>query len=173
MEAKKKQERAVVHLEKDGQHHYYGKPKALCDHWGKDAASAVHSVSVLGLGLFALICGFDCLIDLIEMGAFFFLCFLATIAINLCLLFHIQFIPRKIERIIAIIYLILFVLSLYFLSLINAFGLLNFPADAQRWDVIRIWITILFTDYCVFWLAVRCLRLLRLGHSPLMKDTPK
>ena len=32
----KKQERAVVHLEKDGRHYYYGNLKALCDHWGKD-----------------------------------------------------------------------------------------------------------------------------------------
>lgn len=37
MEEKKKQERAVVHLEKDGQHYYYGNLKALTDHWGKDA----------------------------------------------------------------------------------------------------------------------------------------
>ena len=37
MEAKKKQERAIVHLEKDGQHYYYGNLKALTDHWGKDA----------------------------------------------------------------------------------------------------------------------------------------
>ena len=32
-----KQERVVVHLEKDGQHYYYGNLKALCDHWDKDA----------------------------------------------------------------------------------------------------------------------------------------
>ena len=92
-------------------------------------------------------------------------------AINLCLLFHIQFIPRKVERIIAIIYLILFVLSLYFLLVLTAFGLFNFHAGALRWDVIRIWTTVLFTDYCVLWLAVRCLRFLRLGNSPLLKDT--
>ena len=36
MEPKKKQERAIVHLEKDGQH-YYGNLKALTDHWSKDA----------------------------------------------------------------------------------------------------------------------------------------
>ena len=36
-----KQERMVVHLEIDGQHHYYGNLKALCDHWDKD---------VLGVG---------------------------------------------------------------------------------------------------------------------------
>ena len=34
---KKKQERAVVHLEKDGRHYYYGNLKALTDHWDKDA----------------------------------------------------------------------------------------------------------------------------------------
>lgn len=33
---KKKQERAVVHLEKDGRHYYYGNLKALTDHWSKD-----------------------------------------------------------------------------------------------------------------------------------------
>ena len=37
MEPKKKQERAIVHLEKDGQHYYYGNLKALTDHWSKDA----------------------------------------------------------------------------------------------------------------------------------------
>ncbi len=37
MEPKKKQERAIVHLEKDGHHYYYGNLKALTDHWDKDA----------------------------------------------------------------------------------------------------------------------------------------
>ncbi len=34
---KKKQERAVVHLEIGGRHYYYGNLKALCDHWDKEA----------------------------------------------------------------------------------------------------------------------------------------
>ena len=37
MEEKKKQERAIVHLEKDGHHYYYGNLKALTDHWDKEA----------------------------------------------------------------------------------------------------------------------------------------
>lgn len=37
MDEKKKQERAVVHLEKDGQHYYYGNLKALTDHWDKNS----------------------------------------------------------------------------------------------------------------------------------------
>lgn len=40
---KKKQERAIVHLEKDGQHYYYGNLKALTDHWGKDAIGVSYS----------------------------------------------------------------------------------------------------------------------------------
>lgn len=31
-----KQERTVIHLELDGQHHYFGSVKALCDHFGKE-----------------------------------------------------------------------------------------------------------------------------------------
>ena len=37
MQDKKKQERAIVHLEKNGHHYYYGNLKAMTDHWGKDA----------------------------------------------------------------------------------------------------------------------------------------
>lgn len=43
MENKKKQERAIVHLEKDGKHYYYGNLKALCDHWDKDAIGVSYS----------------------------------------------------------------------------------------------------------------------------------
>ena len=43
MVEKKKQERAIVHLEKDGQHYYYGNLKALCDHWAKDEIGVSHA----------------------------------------------------------------------------------------------------------------------------------
>jgi hypothetical protein len=43
MTESKKQERAIVHLEKDGQHYYYGNLKALCDHWDKDAIGVSYS----------------------------------------------------------------------------------------------------------------------------------
>ena len=39
----KKQERAVVHLEKDGRHYYYGNLKALCDNWSKEDIGVSHS----------------------------------------------------------------------------------------------------------------------------------
>ena len=35
MEANK-QERSVIHLEIDGQHHYFGSVKALCDNFSKE-----------------------------------------------------------------------------------------------------------------------------------------
>ena len=34
MDEKAKQERAVIHLEMDGKHYYYGNIKAMCDCWG-------------------------------------------------------------------------------------------------------------------------------------------
>ena len=43
MEEKRKQERAIVHLEVNGKHYYYGNLKALCDHWGKDKIGVSHS----------------------------------------------------------------------------------------------------------------------------------
>ena len=43
MVEKKKQERAVVHLEKDGRHYYYGNLKALCDHWSKEEIGVSHA----------------------------------------------------------------------------------------------------------------------------------
>ena len=39
----KKQERVVVHLEKDGRHYYYGNLKALTDHWSKEDIGVSHS----------------------------------------------------------------------------------------------------------------------------------
>ena len=43
MADQKKQERTVVHLEKDGRHYYYGNLKALCDHWSKEKIGVSHS----------------------------------------------------------------------------------------------------------------------------------
>lgn len=43
MDHKTKQVRAVVHLEKDGQHYYYGNLKALTDNWGKEEIGVKYS----------------------------------------------------------------------------------------------------------------------------------
>ena len=40
---KTKQNRAVVHLELDGKHYYYGNLKALCDNWDKDEIGVAYN----------------------------------------------------------------------------------------------------------------------------------
>lgn len=128
----------------------------------------VRSFLVLAIGLFTFIFCFD---SLQEFRLYFIPCFGGTLAINLCLLFHVQFSPRKIERIIAAAYLILFVISLIFLYVLTGFALFNWSEWADKWDVTRMWVSVLFTDYCIIWLAIRCLFLLLHVHSPLLKDT--
>ena len=43
MQEKKKQERAIVHLEIDGRHYYYGNLKAMTDEWPKEKIGASYS----------------------------------------------------------------------------------------------------------------------------------
>lgn len=43
MDHKTKQLRAIVHLEKDGRHYYYGNLKALTDNWSKDDIGVSYS----------------------------------------------------------------------------------------------------------------------------------
>lgn len=38
-----KQERAVVHLQMEDRHYYYGNLKALCEHWDKDALGVAYN----------------------------------------------------------------------------------------------------------------------------------
>lgn len=41
---KKKQVRAIVHLEKDGQHYYYGNLKAMTDHWDRATIGVSYAI---------------------------------------------------------------------------------------------------------------------------------
>lgn len=43
MDHKTKQIRAIVHLEKEGQHYYYGNLKALTNNWSKDDIGVSYS----------------------------------------------------------------------------------------------------------------------------------
>ena len=45
-----KQERTVIHLELDGQHHYFGSVKALCDHFGKEQIGITYK-SLANIGI--------------------------------------------------------------------------------------------------------------------------
>ena len=45
-----KQERTVIHLEIEGQHHYFGSVKALCDHFGKEQIGITYK-SLANIGI--------------------------------------------------------------------------------------------------------------------------
>lgn len=128
----------------------------------------IRSALVLIFGLFTFVFGFDCLQ---EFRFYFIPCFFATLAINLCLLFRVKFSPRKIEKFLAAAYLILFAVSFVFLYIMTGFALFNWSANANEWDVARVSISVLFTDYCIVWLAVCCAVFLIRGRSHLIKDS--
>ena len=127
----------------------------------------VRSLLVLALGLFTIIFYFD---DLQEFRFFFIPCFLAILAINACLLFGVKFKPRKIEKTIAIAYLLLFAVSLQFIIVFTGFSLFNWYENS--WEKIaKVWISVLFVDYCFFWLAYRCGRFLLRHRSPIVEES--
>ncbi len=128
----------------------------------------VRSALVLALGVFTFACGFD---SLQEFRFYFIPCFIVTLAINICLLFRVKFSPRKIEKLLAVVYLIIFAISFVFIYIMTGFALFNWSADADKWDVTRVSISVLFTDYCIVWLAIRCVVFLLRGRSRLVKDS--
>lgn len=128
----------------------------------------LRSIIVLTLGLFTFIFSFGCIQ---EFRLFFIPCFFATMAINLCQIFAVKFAPRKVEKIIAISFLVLFVLSFPFLYIATGFALFNWSEDANHWDITRMWVSVIFTDYCVIWLVIRCVRLLLRCHSSIVKES--
>ena len=93
-------------------------------------------------------------------GLFIFTSVSAAIATCICRLFRVHFIFREAERIIAITYLCLAVLSTYPLLVISAFATMTFSPDASNWLIIRNVLSVLAMDLSVFWLAVLSARLL-------------
>ena len=100
--------------------------------------------------------------DLVEclVGLFIFTSLSAAIATCICRLCRIHFKFRKVEKIIAIVYLCLAVLSIYPLLVISAFATMTFSPDASNWIIIRNVLSVLAMDLSVFWLAVLSARLL-------------
>ena len=126
---------------------------------------------ILGLAVFFFAGGFGW--DLAEdffgspfdpveclVGVFIFTSLAAAIATCACRLFRIHFKFRKVEKIIAIVYLCLAVLSIYPLLLISAFATMTFYPDADKWLIARNLISVLAMLLSVFWLAVLSARLL-------------
>ena len=93
-------------------------------------------------------------------GLFIIISLLAAIATCICRLCRIHFQFRKVERIIAIVYLCLAVLSIYPLLVISAFATMTFYPDASPWLITRNILSVLAMVISVFWLAVLSARLL-------------
>ena len=97
----------------------------------------------------------DCLV-----GLFIIISLLAAKATCICRLCRIHFKFRKTERIIAIVYLCLAVLSIYPLLIVSVFATMTFSPDASQWLITRNVLSVLAMDLSVFWLAVLSAKLL-------------
>ena len=126
---------------------------------------------ILGLAVFFFAGGFgwDLAEDFFEIpfdpveclvGLFIFTSLSAAIATCICRLCRIHFQFRKVEKIIAIVYLCLVVLSIHPLLLISAFATMSFSPDASQWLITRNILSVLAMLFSVFWLAVLSARLL-------------
>lgn len=145
-----------------------------------NAIQDAFSILILLIGLFTCFNGFLC--DFVDdffnyftdalFGGFVLSSYLITLVLHLCRLFRISFSPRKGERIIAIIYILLFIISSYSFGIFIAFGLGNFRIDTPRWLIVRNFISIPFLVFCALWLAIRCVLFLINGRSPIIKEEP-
>ena len=100
-------------------------------------------------------CLVECLI-----GMFIFTSLIAATATCVCRLCRIHFKFRKVEKIIAIVYLCLAVLSIYPLLFVSVFNTLTFSPNDSQWLITRNMLSVLAMDLSVFWLAVLSARLL-------------
>ena len=138
------------------------------------------SILILIIGLFTCFNGFLC--DFSDaffrystdvlFGIFVLSSFLITLVLHLCRLFRISFSPRKRERIIAVIYILLFIISFYFIRIFIVFGLCNFSFDSPGWLMVRNYISIPFLVFCALWLFIRCVSFLKNGRSSIVKEEP-
>ena len=124
------------------------------------------------LGLFSLASGVIGLVkyhldweDLLNWDSilllFWIISVIAAIAFSICRLFRIRFIQSKAERIIAVVYLCLAVLTVYPLLFYTVFSTLTFSIYDSQWKVIGITTSVLSMDLCVLWVSILSARLLR------------
>ena len=137
----------------------------------KQILSDILCFLILGLAVFFFAGGFawDLAEDFFEIpfdavevlvGLFIFTSVSAAAATCFCRLFRVHFKFRKAERIIAIAYLCLAVLSIYPLLIISVFATMTFFPEASQWLITRNILSVLAMDLSVFWLAVLSARLL-------------
>ena len=100
--------------------------------------------------------------DLVEclVGLFIFTSLIAAAATCVCRLCRVHFKFRKAEKIVAIAYLCLAVVSIYPLLIVSAFNTLTFSPGDSQWLIVRNNLSVLAMDLSVFWLAVLSAKLL-------------
>lgn len=95
-----------------------------------------------------------------PIALFIFASLAAATATCICRLCRIHFKFRKVEKIIAIVYLCLAALSIYPLLFVSVFNTLTFSPNDSQWLITRNMLSILAMDLSVFWLAVLSAKLL-------------
>ena len=86
---------------------------------------------------------------------------IAAIAASICRLFRVRFKPTKTERIVAVIYLGIAVLTLYPLLIYTVFNTCTFSIYDSRWKIAWIITAVLSMDACVLCMSILSARLLR------------
>ena len=97
----------------------------------------------------------------LKHNPFLFVSMLSAAALSICRLFRVNFKHRKAEKIVAVVYLFVTILLLYFMMVFTAFECFTFSVDSDPWDIWRITVSVFFMDFCVLWLAVQSARLTR------------
>ena len=118
------------------------------------------SVLIIGLGVFVLFFSDGVAGYVFKHNPFLFVSLLAAMAISICRLFRVDYKPRKAEKIVAVVYLCLSLLLLFFNLEFTAFECFTFSVDSDPWDMRRITISVFFMDFCALWLAVQSAKLL-------------
>ena len=118
------------------------------------------SVLIVGLGVFVLFFSDGVAGYVFKHNPFLFVSLLSAMAISICRLFRVDFKPRKAERIVAVVYLCLSLLLLFFNLEFTAFECFTFSVNSDPWDIRRITISVFFMVFCALWLAVQSAKLL-------------
>lgn len=118
------------------------------------------SVMIIALSFFVLFFSGGVAGYVFKHNPFLFVSMLSAIAISICRLFRVNYKPRKAEKIVAVVYLCLTLLLVFFNLEFTAFECFTFSVDDDPWDIRRITVSVFFMDFCVLWLAVQSAKLL-------------
>lgn len=118
------------------------------------------SVMIIALSFFVLFFSGGVAGYVFKHNSFLFVSMLSAIAISICRLFRVNYKPRNAEKIVAVVYLCLTLLLVFFNLEFTAFECFTFSVDDDPWDIRRITVSVFFMDFCVLWLAVQSAKLL-------------